>query len=211
MESPKFSLNAFILVVILFSALTFFVTVKLTGMADRTPVNQFTPIEGTELSIRYSSLEENGIYSGSENVNTLLLAGNFGTDWGAAAVDAQLYLNEYRTTDLGVMLCDVVRVDTESFEKTVLLRNAILRGRCASGELVCVNGALLPANLPEQNALCRLYCCTDAGISPSAEQAAVLYLDPATGAVLGTVPDPNAMGDGFEARYLDRTRGEVLP
>lgn len=210
MESPKFSLNAFILVVILFSALTFFVTVKLTGMADRTPVNRFTPIEGTELSIRYSSLEPNGIYSGSENVNTLRLAGNFGTDWGAAAVDSQLYLNEYRTTDLGIMLCDVVRVDTETFEKTILLRNAILRGRCVSGELVCVTGALLPANLPEQNALCRLYC-VDSGVSPSAERAAVAYLDPVDGSLIGVVQDANAMGEGFDARYLDRTRGEVLP
>ena len=210
MESPKFSLNAFLLIVIIFSALTFFVTVKLTGMADRTPVNQFVPIEGTELSIRYSSLEPDGIYSGSETVNTLLLEGTYGTDWGAAAVENQLYLNEYRATDLGVLLCDVVRVDTDTFEKTILLHDAILRGRCASGQLVCVTGAMLPANLPEENALCRLYC-TDSGVSPSAEHAAVLYLDPATGSVLGSVQDPNAMGEGFEARYLDRAMEEVLP
>ena len=52
MRESKFTMNAFLLVVLIFSALTFFVTVKLTGMADRTPVNTFTPIEGTELSVR---------------------------------------------------------------------------------------------------------------------------------------------------------------
>ena len=77
MESPKFSFNAFLLVVIIFSALLFFVTVKVMDIADRTPVNSFTPIEGTELAVRYSSLEPNGIYTGTENVNTLLLEGNF--------------------------------------------------------------------------------------------------------------------------------------
>ena len=211
MESPKFSLNAFLLIVIIFSALTFFVTVKLTGMADRTPVNQFVPIEGKELSIRYSSLEPDGIYSGSETVNTLLLEGTYGTDWGAAAVENQLYLNEYRATDLGVLLCDVVRVDTDTFEKTILLHDAILRGRCASGQLVCVTGAMLPANLPEENALCRLYCCAGADVSPTSEHAAVVYLDPDSGAVLGSVPDPGAMSAGFEARYLSRAMEEVLP
>lgn len=206
MESPKFSMNAFLVVVIIFSAFLFFVTVKVMDIADRTPVNSFTPIEGTELAVRYSSLEPNGICKGSQNVNTLLLEGNFGTDWGAAAVGDQLYLNAYRTTDLGLLLSDVVRVDTNTFQQTVLLRNAVLRGRCASGELVCLGGVLLSANHPEDNALCRLYSLTDSALSP--EGAAVFYLDPDSGQLLYETRD-DAAGEDFDARFLARTLAEV--
>lgn len=206
MDSPKFSLNAFLLVFILFSALLFFFTVKVMDIADRTPVNSFTPIEGTELSVRYSSLEPNGICSGTENVNTLLLKGNFGTDWGAAAIGDRLYLNHYRTTDLGVLLSDVVCVDTDTFQETVLLRNAVLRGRCASGELVCLGGVLLSANYPEDNALCRLYSLTDGNLLT--DGATVFYLDPDSGEPLYTLRDDMA-GEDFETRFLDRTLAEV--
>ncbi len=206
MDSPKFSLNAFLLVFILFSALLFFVTVKVMDIADRTPVNSFTPIEGTELAVRYSSLEPNGICSGSENVNTLLLEGNFGTDWGAAAIGDRLYLNHYRTTDLGVLLSDVVCVDTDTFQETILLRNAVLRGRCASGELVCLGGVLLSANYPEENALCRLYSLTDGNLSN--DGAKVFYLDPESGELLYELRDDMA-GEDFETRFLSRTLAEV--
>ena len=208
MRESKFTLNAFLLVVIIFSALAFFVTVKLTAMADRTPINSFSPIEGTELAVRYSSLEPNGIYRGSENVNTLVLEGNFGTDWGAAAVGDRLYLNAYRSTDLGILLSDVVCVDLRTFQKEVLLQNAILRGRCASGELVCLRGAMLPANHPQNNALCRLYSLTDTTLSPEGD-AMVVYLDPDTGRILYEVRDDTAQGGDFETRYLGRTLQEV--
>ena len=207
MRESKFTLNAFLLVVIIFSALTFFVTVKLTAMADRTPVNSFTPIEGTDLAVRYSSLEPNGIYPGSENVNTLRLEGNFGVDWGAAAVGDRLYLNAYRSTDLGLLLSDVVCVDTQTFQKQVLLQNAILRGRCASGELVCLTGELLPANLPEDNALCRIYSLTDTALR--ADGAAVVFLDPETGRVVYETTDPTSSSEDFEAQFLNRTLEEV--
>ena len=210
MRESKFTLNAFLLVVLIFSALTFFVTVKLTGMADRTPVNTFTPIEGTELSVRYSSLEPNGLYRGSENVNTLVLEGNFGTDWGAAAVGSRLYLNEYRSTDLGVLLSNVVCVDMESLHKEILLRNAILRGRCASGELVCQCGAMLPANCPQDNALCRLYTLTAPSLSADGS-ATVVYLDPESGQVLLELQDETTQEEDFAAQYLERTLEEVRP
>lgn len=206
MESPKFSFNAFLLVVIIFSALLFFVTVKVMDIADRTPVNSFTPIEGTKLAVRYSSLEPNGIYTGTENVNTLLLEGNFGTDWGAAAIGSKLYLNHYRTTDLGVLLSDVVCVDADTLQETVLLRDAVLRGRCASGELVCLSGVLLSANYPEENALCRLYSLTDTALTQSG--AKVCYLDPDSGQLLFELQDDTAGAD-FEARFLERTLAEV--
>ena len=212
MRESKFTMNAFLLVVIIFSAFIFFITVKVMGMAaDRRAVNTFTPIEGTEFLVHYSSLEPNGIYTGNENIHELKLEGNFGVDWGAAAVGDQLYLNAYRSTDLGILLSDVVRVDTNTFRKEVLLKNAILRGRCASGELVCLSGVMLPANRPEDNALCRLYALTDAELSPDGNGAKVVYLDPETGDVLYEVQDDTAAGDDFEARYLNRSLEEVRP
>ena len=139
-------------------------------------------------------------------MNTLVLEGNFGTDWGAAAVGSRLYLNEYRSTDLGVLLSNVVCVDMESLHKEILLRNAILRGRCASGELVCVRGVFLPANKPESNILCAFYALTAPAMNDGAE---VLFLDPATGEIVYSVKDDGAMTDAFEARYLERTLEEV--
>lgn len=208
MSAPRFSLNAFLLVMLLAAAMVFFITVTVTDLADRTAINTFSPIEGTELAVRYSSLEPNGIYRGSENVNTLLLKGNFGTDWGAAAEGDTLYLNEYDETDFGIMLCDVVRVRIPDMQKTVLLHNAVLRGRCASGELVCTAGVLLPSNNPEDNALCMLWQLTDDSIQTGSGHEDVLFLDPQTGRIVyETTCDP-AETD-FDAHFLSRTLEEV--
>ena len=210
MRQSKFTLNAFLLVVILFSALYFFVTVKVTGMAaDRWPVNSFTPIEGTDLAVRYSSLEPDGIYRGSENVNELLLEGTFGSDWGLALVGDRLYLNAYRTTDLGNLFSDVVFMDMHTYKETTVQTNAVLRGRCASGELVCVSGMLLPANLPDTNALCTLYRLTDASLMPNGAGGKILYLDPETGAVVYEIAYDGSEDEDFDARYLDRSLEEV--
>ena len=65
MRELKFSFNAFLLVVLIFTALTLFITVIISHMADRTPVNDFYPIDGTEYMVHYSNLEPDGIYSGT--------------------------------------------------------------------------------------------------------------------------------------------------
>ena len=52
MRNPKFSVNALLVVFIVFSAMIFFFIVKLTGMADRSAINEFIPIEGTDFAIR---------------------------------------------------------------------------------------------------------------------------------------------------------------
>ena len=206
MGRPKRNLNTLLLILLLFGGFTFFITVFITGMADRSAINTFNPIEGTDYAIHYSSLEPNGLYEGSENVHSLVVEGNFGFDWGAALEGDRLYLNEYSSTDLGVMHSDLVCVDLQAKDKTCLLPDAILRGRCASGELVCVRGVMLPANQPETNVLCRFYALTAPGVRDGAE---VLFLDPANGEILYSVRDDNAMGNGFEARYLQRTLEEV--
>ena len=100
----------------------------------------------------------------------------------------------------------MVCVDADTLQETVLLRDAVLRGRCASGELVCLSGVLLSANYPEENALCRLYSLTDTALTQSG--AKVCYLDPDSGQLLFELQDDTAGAD-FEARFLERTLAEV--
>ena len=209
MQNTKLTFNGLLLIVLIFAAFTFFITIYITHKADRTAVNQFYPIEGTDLAVRYSSLEPDGLDEGSENVNSLRVKGRFGFDWGAALEGSSLYLNEYASTDLGLSLCDLVRVDLSSFRKELLCPNTILRGRCASGELVCVRNVLLPANEPKTSSLCAFYSLTSPSLRPESDRAEVLFLDPATGETLYSVFDDEAMTDAFEARYLARTLEEV--
>ena len=206
MRSPKLSVNALLLILLIFGGFTFFITLFIVRMADRSGVNTFNPVEGTEYAIRYSSLEPNGLYQGNEVVNSLVVKGNFGFDWGAALEGERLYLNEYKTSNMGVMHSNLVRVDLTTKQKETLLTDAILRGKCASGELVCVRGVLLPANEPESNILCKFYALTAPGLRGGAE---VLFLNPATGEIVYSVRDDEAMSNAFEARYLQRTLEEV--
>ena len=206
MRSPKLSVNALLLVLLIFGGFTFFITVFIVRMADRSGVNTFNPVEGTDYAIRYSSLEPNGLYQGNEVVNSLVVKGNFGFDWGAALEGERLYLNEYKTSNMGVMHSNLVRVDLTTKQKETLLSDAILRGKCASGELVCVRGVLLSANKPESNILCKFYALAAPGLHDGAE---VLFLDPATGEIVYRVRDDEAMSNAFEARYLKRTLEEV--
>ena len=205
MGRAKFSMNAFLLVVLIIAGIYFFFTVKLVDMADHRAVNDIYPVEGTDFSIRYSSRKPNGVYQGDRVNGVLRLAGDFGYDWGCAAADGALYLNEYRSTDLGLMLCDLVRVDTATFEKALLARDTVLRGQCASGELVCLAGTMLPSDLPETNRLCRLYAMTGGG-----GECRVLFLDPASGQVVYSVREPEPLRADLEGKYLSRTLGEVM-
>ena len=211
MRDTKFTLNSLLLVVMIISAIFFFFSIKLYNMAARHAVNEFYPIEGTDYAVRYSNLQPSGIYQGGKTTGVLKLEGSFGYDWGAAAEGGALYLNEYEHTDLGLTISSVVRVDTDTFEKTVLLRDAVLRGRCASGELVCLSGCFMAFDYPETNALCRLYSLSSRTLRPQSPGADVVYLDPATGEVVCTLRDEQALDGGFEARYLERTLGEVTP
>ena len=207
MNRAKFSMNALLLIVIIFSALAFVFTVVLVRMADRTAVNEYFPIEGTDYAIRYSSREPDGLYKGPENTCKLVAEGTFGNDWGACAVGDRVYLNEYTSTDLGVLLCDLVCVDLNTGEKTVLYRDTVLRGRCASGELVCVGGCMLPADFPDVSSLCRLYRLT---AKDAAENGAeVLFLDPQTLDETYTVTVDDPFAPDFAETYLQRTLTEV--
>ena len=193
-RKSKFSVNALLLLVIIFSAIIFFVTIKLVDLAYHPARNDYYHIEGTDCSVRYSSLLPDGIYTGDQITGTLRVEGRFGYDWGAAAAGDRLYINEYVSTDLGLMLCNLVRV--------------VLQGTCASGELVCVGKSVMPAGHPGTNALARLYAMSE-GTDPSADGALILYLDPESGEIVWSVADAEGVTEDFEAKYLARTLEEV--
>ena len=209
MRESKFTLNALLLVVLIISAIFFLVSVKLFNLAIRGAVNDYYPIEGTPYAVRYSNMKPNGIYEGGKTTGVLKLEGEFGYDWGAAAQGDTLYLNEYEHTDLGLTLCSVVRVETPGFEKSVLLEDAVLRGRCASGELVCLGGCFMSFDYPKTNALCRLYALSSRELRPQSDGALVLFVDPDSGEVVYSVQDAEALSGDFDARYLARTLEEV--
>lgn len=209
MRETKFSMNALVLVVIIFSAITFFVSIRLVDLADRRAVNEFYPVEGTDVAVRYSNLYPNGIYEGDRVNGELKVPGDFGHDWGAAAIGDQLYVNEHTRTDMGMIICQVVRVDLNTFEKEVLWRDTMLRGRCASGELVCLKGFLMPSNFPKTNSLCRLYSESSEDIRTESEGGVVMFVDGESGEILYSVRDDEAQTDVFERRYLERTLEEV--
>ena len=202
MNRSKFSLNAFILIVIIFSAVLFFCTMTVSEMADLRVINERYPIDGTDLAVRYSSSRENGIYSGLENTDTLVLAGDYGHDWGLVRVGDMLYTNEYRASSLGLIYCDCLRIDLGSFEKQLLGRNAVLRGRREDGQLVMVGRAFMPSVYPATNPLCRLYAMTDDTLDPSEEGAALCVYDPQEGVISSFEWITDAEANGFNEKYL---------
>ncbi len=211
MRETKFNMNALVLVVIIFSAITFLFTIKLTDMADRLALNESYPVEGTNVVVRHSTLIPYGIYEGEyEATSVLKVEGNFGDDWGVALVGNTLIINEYTHTNFNLWLCQLVRVDLNTYEKTVMYRDTMLRGKCASGELVCLTDYLEPSNQPATNGLCQLYALSSGEFRAGEVCATVLYLDPNTGEELYRVRDDEAVDvEVLETRYLARTLEEV--
>lgn len=218
MNNTKFSSNALLVIVLIFSTIGLFVTVKLYDMAAHVViVNQMTPIESSDVSVnsnkqlwvRYSTLDPSGIYEGPENTTELKVEGDFGSGWGAALTGRYLYINKYSYTDVGMTLCDLVRIDTDTYDCELIRKNTILRGRCASGELVCVCGTLLPVNKPETNSLIDLYSMTSPDVSKDGK-GTVLFIDPDSSEVVYSIPDQDPMARAFNKMYLDRTLEEVM-
>ena len=210
MRQPKFTMNALLIVVTLMSALVFFVLIFMTGLADHSAVNEFYRIDGTEYAVRYSNKKGNGLYEGEyETTAKLVVPGDFGHDWGLVMLDGCLYTNEYSYSDLGLMFSDIVRIDLETYTKDTVMKNAVLRGRCASGELVCTAGTMVPSNFPKTNPLCRLYAMTDPEFRADGTGGMVFLIDPDTGSIVYSVRDDEVLSEGFEARYLDKTLEEI--
>ena len=217
-------MNALLVIVAIFSAIGLLFTVGIYKMGQHAYlVSDYEAIEGTDLAIRYSTKEPSGIYRGTKYADELMLEGEFGYDKGTTYSEGKLYLNEYRYTDTGLALCDAVCVDTDSFEKTVLMENAMLRGQCASGELVCRGDCFLQSDMPDTNSLCRLYAMTSSKLDPLSGSASVIFIDPASGEIVYTAKDDDVQAKDddaqakdddvpaktFDERWLSRTLEEV--
>ena len=210
MNNTRFTVNALLVIVTVFSAIGLLFTVGIYDMGQHFYlVTDYEAIKGTDLSIRYSTKEPSGIYRGSQYDDELMLEGDFGYDRGTTYSEGKLYLNEYRHTNTGIMLCDAVCIDTESFEKKVIMKNAMLRGHCASGELVCRGECMLQTNMPSTNSLCRLYAMTSSNIDPMSDKATVLFIDSGSGDIVYTTEDDAASAEEFDERWLSRTLEEV--
>ena len=212
MRQSKFTFNAFLLIVLIFSVMAFFFTHFLSGMADvawQAAVNDTYEIEGSNLSIRYSDKKPSGLYEGDQVNGELKVEGTFGHDWGVVLEGDHLYLNEYRSSTFGMTYCQLVRINIHTFEKEVLMRDTILRGQCSSGELVCVSNTLLPSMQPKTNELCRLYAMTASGIDPDRDGGTILFLDAVNTTVLYQTEDEEALTDVFEERYLNHSLEEI--
>lgn len=208
MKNNKMSFNMILIIVACFSTIAFFFTVKLVNLADRFPVNSFNRIEGTNFAIKYSSLEPDGLYEGDENTCVLRVEGTFGYDWGSAVEGDYLYTNEYVTTTLGLVTPQLVRINLKDFSKEVLYKDTLLRGRCASGELVCQSNFIMPSNYPKTNSFCKLYAMSS-DIDDVDNRFDVIYINPASAQVEYTVENQFDLANKFDENFLEKTLEEV--
>ncbi len=210
MKGEKFTLNSLILVVVLITGIFFFFSIKVVDVAEHSAEFDFIPIEGTDLSVCYSNLRTNGIYQGDRVTGKLVVPGDFGHDWGVAAEGGTLFINEYTRTALSIMKCRVAKIELDGFKKTVFMDDAILRGRCASGELVMLGGYLMTSGYPKTNPLLKLYSISSPTIRTDEEGGLVTYVDPQTGKVLYSVWADAKLLAKFDSTFLDRTLEEVM-
>ncbi len=208
MEQPKYTMNAFLVTVTIFSAILFFITVLISKLSDRSVTNLSYPVGDTGYYIRYATHIKSGIYDSSDVIANMMIEGSYGYDWGASVEGDDLYCNEYRTTTFGLMTCDLVRISLDDFHKETLMKDTMLRGRCASGELVCYRDVLMPGWFPDTDPLSDLYgLCRGKHFDSSS--ASVCFIDPKSGNVLFETFDDNALSDERASYYLESTLQEV--
>lgn len=208
MGNSKFTMNGMMIIVIIFSAILFFFTVTMVEMVNPYGQNEYQPIEGTDLAVKHSSVDVNGLYQGPESTAQLVLEGNFGNDWGTTLSGSDLYLNKYAITSLGLIIPEVVRVDTETHEEEVLYKDAIIRGRCASGEMVILTDYVMPTNYPDTNPMYKLYSMSS-GVDLDDTSLTVVFMDPETGEEVFSMEDKAFMEKTFRRKYEERTLDEI--
>ncbi len=210
MSKTKFTFNSFIALVIVFSAMAFFFTVGLADMSDTRIVNEEYRIEGTDYSIRYAELIPAGIYKGIGSSAELICEGSFGYDWGAAYENGKIFCNEYHTTTFGQFVSDVVEIDVTSGEKRVLLDDAIMVGRCASGEIVAFDGFAMSSWYPGTNPLFSVYSMTSCKLKSEDGSALVTWIDPSTGESAASMRASGVYDEGTAELYTSHTLSEVM-
>lgn len=211
MNNAKFSMNSVLIIVIIFTALILFFMLLVVDMSFTPARNEWYPVEGTDIAVKYSTKEGSGIFQGDyKNTAVLRIKGNFGYSWGNALEGDKLYLNEFKSSPFGMMNSKLVCIDINSFEKQTLYNDMLICGRCRSGEIVCLSRFIMPNNFPKTNALSELYALSENGVCPDKSGATVVFINAVSGEIVYSVFDPEAFGEGFTARWLDHTLEEVM-
>ena len=112
-------------------------------------------------------------------------------------------------TTVGMIIPEIVRVDINTLEKEILYKDAMIRGRCASGEMVCLEGYVMPSNFPETNSLLKFYSMSEKDLNPGANICNVTYIDPETGEAVLTLEEQPIIEKSFESKYIDCTLDEI--
>ena len=206
MKKTKFTFNSLLLIVAIFSALVLFIGITMVDMATILPVEDSYRIGDTEYFVRYSSFHPYGIYRGNDQ---LVLKGSYGHDWGAALVGNTYYCNEMKDTDFGLMVTDVVKIDLTTFKKETVLRNSMIRGKCASGELIIYEGYISPTWSPDVNPFRCVFRVSDSKIQEDADAAVVSWYDTSSDSIVYSKTDPNAHHNKREEYYISRTLEKV--
>ena len=209
MGNAKFTMNSLVIIVIIFSAMLFFFTITMVDMVNPYGQNDYYPIEGTDLAVKHSRIDPNGLYKGPENTAVLVLEGTFGNDWGTTLAGDELYLNEYYMTTVGLIIPEVVKVNVDTLEKEVLFKDAMIRGRCVSGEMVCLESYIVPSNSPKTNSLLKFYTMSDSNLRPDGNTSDIIFIDPATGEEVFRLEDQPIIEKTFSQEYLERSLDEI--
>jgi len=209
MDSRKYTMNSFVLTVILFSAIFLFFTVTVSDMADTHVINENYPLEDTGYYIRYTTHIPSGIYDGEGQGAHLLLEGSYGHDWGAYVSGDTLYCNEYHTTTLGYMTTNVVKINLKDFSKEVLYEDCMVRGVIASGELLLYDNVVMPNWFPKSNPLCLMYDISGKGDPLDSLEATVVLYDITAAKEVYRKDDTLAQSDKRVEFYLSKTLQEL--
>ena len=62
MGNAKFTMNSLVIIVIIFSAILFFFTITMVDMVNPYGQNDYYPIEGTDLAVKHSRIDPNGLF-----------------------------------------------------------------------------------------------------------------------------------------------------
>lgn len=209
MEQAKFSFQAFLITLMIFSGILFFFTVSLSGMSDIRAVNESYRIENTDYYVRYASHIESGIYDSDEADAKLLIKGNYGHDWAAVCEGGFIYCNEYRRSSFGFMTSDVVKISTDGFSKEILFKDTMLNGRNVSGQLILFEGVVMPDWFSDTNPLADLYGFASGKRIYKQKKALVCLYDPSKGKIVYHAEDENALAEERSFYYRNSTLEEV--
>ena len=87
-------MNALMVIAPVFSVIAMLFTVGIYDMGKHAYlISDYQKIKGTDLSIRYSTKDQCGIYRGSKYDDALVVEGNFGYDRGTTVCNVFILMN----------------------------------------------------------------------------------------------------------------------